>query len=143
MQGFLRRHWAPLAAIAILLLGFILLLPLALSNPSNINSVKFDKLEVGMTQEDVQKLLGQGGPSAELIGFNRHTLVFSEDKPESFPPKDSIWVELDPLADKILAKAYVRPGYAEFWEHAINRVWTTMGRTPPFPSRMTQPLEIP
>jgi hypothetical protein len=126
-----------------LLLGFIALLPLVLPNPSNINSTKFDMLEVGMTREGVQKLLGQTGPPMLQIVSNRLYLVYSEDKPDRFPPGDWIWIELDPNTDKILMKSYARPEYAAFWEHAINRVCTAVGRRPPFPIRMPNPLPIP
>jgi hypothetical protein len=147
MQRLLRNRWILLGTLTVFLLGFIAFLPLVLPTRGTINRTKFEMIEIGMTYAGAKALLSPLEPAQSSIESNRLYVLFSEDKVDHFPPGDWIWIELDTerpgLATRtVLAKYYCRPEYSAFWEHAINRVYKAVGRTPPFSLRLPMPSDM-
>lgn len=126
------RRWL-LLTLALLLAG-LAVLPLRLTRPENINESAFSRIELGMTREQVQIILNQVVPDVEWRTRSRCWLVYSEDSPDRIPPSATVWVELDEATNKTVDKGYIPQNAPAIWTHFVNRLNTTFGRDPPYPS---------
>jgi hypothetical protein len=150
MKRLFRRRWLIFAFFPFVLLagGYIWLL----SSPDSglFTKANFDRIQPGMIRLEVEEILDpQARPLVFLdeviapaardsdlsFSWGNPTVPYTDDRPDRFPPSDTIWIEFDRNAHKVISKRYASATAGDYWQHFLTRVSTAIGRSPSPPPR--------
>jgi hypothetical protein len=150
MKWLFKRRWRFFAFIpfALLATGYVWLL----SSPNSglITKANFDRIEPGMTRLEVEEILDPNGRPLVLLdegvapasrdsylslSWGNPTVPYTDDRPDRFPPSDTIWIEFDRNAHKVISKRYDSATAGDYWQHFLTRVSIAIGRSPAPPPR--------
>ncbi len=148
MRRIFQRRWLLLVLIPLFLLsaGYVWLL--TWPNSGRIRKANFDRIERGMIRLEVEEILdpnarplvfldvGNATPSKGSgwsVTWGNPTVPYTDDRPDRFPPGDTIWIEFDRDAHKVISKRYARATPNDYWQHFLTCISVAIGRSPPPP----------
>jgi hypothetical protein len=138
MKVLQKRHWRILGILAAFFTTGCMFTAMW-SSPDSAFKSKYEQIQLGMSVAEVVIVL-DCSDRYELV--NSDSRGFTNDTPARFPPTDMIWIRIDPLSRKVIAKCYCKPSAETYFEHLANRLCTLVGRSMPFPSSFPSPPKV-
>ena len=118
MRRHLRRWWILLALAPVVLIAAMAIWLLTLPNSGQVNKANFEKIRVGMTEDEVDQIIGHYCCAAA----NSYGMKALYDD-GNWPPGDRIGLLF--RQGRVASKALRRVGPRELWDGAISRLTGT------------------